>query len=136
MKYKKNRDFYDALHTQKEKPTYLEYIIAVGIQNHDALIEMVMLHSAGGIQYRQWRLSFGLESVIRSPVIQIVTKTGDQETQYLEIRHEPFHFSSFEHCKHGLGYIQGMSPVMVLYWSVILLHAQHPTTKNLREIQY
>lgn len=54
------------------KPTYLEYIIAVRVEDHDALVEMVMFHCTRGIQNRERRFCFCLKRIVRPSVIEIV----------------------------------------------------------------
>lgn len=52
--------------------THLENIIAFTIQNHDALVKMVMFHRGRRIQNRQWTLSFRLERVIRPSMVEVM----------------------------------------------------------------
>lgn len=62
---------------------HLEYVVALGIEYHNTLIEMMMLHGAGGVEYSQWGLSFGLECIVGAAMIQIVAQAGHQQAQYL-----------------------------------------------------
>lgn len=116
------------------KPTYLEYIIAVCIENHDALIEMVVFHGTGRVQYGQRRLGLGLEGVVGTPVVQIVTETRHQQSQHLQVAHEPLHLARFEHGEHRLGHVQGVPPIVVLHRAVVFFHAEDPPTEDLRGI--
>jgi hypothetical protein len=88
---------------------------------------MVMLHRTRRVQYRQRALRFRLERIVRAPMVQIVTQAGHQQAEYLQIGHEPFHFASFEHCKHRLCHVQCVSPIMVFDRSIILPNAQYPS---------
>ena len=38
-----------------------------------------------------------------------------------------------DHDKHALGYVEGMSPVMVGHSAVVLPHSQEPATQDLRD---
>lgn len=78
------------------KPTYLKNIIAVCIQYHNALIEMMVFHSAGRVQNCQRRLCLSLKSVISTSVIQIVAKTSHEKPQHLQIVHKPETHNNFE----------------------------------------
>lgn len=64
--------------------SYLEYVIPLGAQNHDTLVKMVMLHCWRGVEDGQRRLHFGLESIVGSAVVQIMTKAGHQKPKYLK----------------------------------------------------
>lgn len=113
------------------KPTYLENIIAVRVEDHDALVEVVMFHRAGGVQNREWRFRLRLKRIVRPSVVQVVAKTRHQQPQNLEVAHEPLHFPRFEHREHGLGHVESVSPVVVFDRTVVLPHAQNPATKHL-----
>jgi hypothetical protein len=51
----------------------LKNVVAFGLQNHDALIEMMMLESRRRVKLGQWRIDFRLEGVVRAAMIEIVT---------------------------------------------------------------
>lgn len=52
--------------------TYLKDIIALTIQNHDTLIEMVMLHRRSRVKNCERTLSLRLKRVIRASMVQVV----------------------------------------------------------------
>lgn len=52
--------------------TYLKDIIALTIQNHDTLIEMVMLHCRSRVKNCERTLSLRLKRVICASMVQIV----------------------------------------------------------------
>lgn len=115
------------------KPTYLENIIAVCVEYHDALVEMMVFHGARGVEDCKGRLGLRLEGVVRSSMIQIVAKTSDQKTQHFQIAHEPLHFPRLEHGEHRLSHIQSVSPIVVLYWTIILLNTKNPSAQHLHK---
>lgn len=118
------------IHTTK--PTYLEYIIAVCIEDHDALIKVVMFHGTRGVQNGQRRLGFRLEGVVRASVVQVVAQTSHEKSQHLEVAHEALHLPGFEHGEHGLGDVECVSPVVVFDRAIVFLHAEDPSTEDLR----
>lgn len=62
----------------------LENIVALRAEDHDALIKMVMLHGRGRIQNGQRRLHLGLEGVVGTSVVQVVTEACHEQAQYLK----------------------------------------------------
>lgn len=62
----------------------------------------MMFHRAGRVKDRQWRFGFRLERVVSAAVVQIVTKTGNQKPENLQIGHELFHLAGLQHRKHRL----------------------------------
>jgi hypothetical protein len=63
---------------------YLEYVISLAVQYHHTLVEVVMFHCAGGVQYGERRLRLGLKGVVGTPVIQVVTQTCHKQTKDLQ----------------------------------------------------
>ena len=63
---------------------YLEYVVALAVEDHDALVEVVVLHGAGGVQHRQRAVAFRLERVVGAAVIQVVRQAGNHQTQHLK----------------------------------------------------
>jgi hypothetical protein len=51
---------------------YLEYVVAFAVEDHDALVKVVVLHGARRVQNRQRAFCLGLEGIIGAPVIQVV----------------------------------------------------------------
>lgn len=84
---------------------YLKYIISLRIENHYALIEVMVLHRASGVQNGQRGLRFGLECIVGATMIQVMAQTGHQQTQNLQICHKALHLSSFKHGEHRLGHV-------------------------------
>ncbi len=105
---------------------YLKDIVPLRAQDHDTLVEMMVLHCGGRVEDGQGRLDLGLESVIGSSVIQIVTKTSHQEAKDLEIHHEPVHLASLEHGEHGLADVERVPPIVIAHGAVVLLDAEDP----------
>ena len=67
----------------------------------------------------------------RKPILMVFSCTGNKIHSYKSIN--GYCKSSYiEHCKHGLCYIEGVSPVMICDGSVILLHATRPPTYHLQ----
>lgn len=55
-------------------PAYLENIIAFRVENHDALVEMVVLHCACCVEDRKGTVRFQLESIVGSSVVEIMAE--------------------------------------------------------------
>lgn len=87
------------------KPTYLENVIAVCVEYHNALVEVVVLHGTRAVKNSQGRFSLSLEGIIRAPMVQVVTETGHEQPQDLQVVHKPFHLARLEHGEHRLCYI-------------------------------
>lgn len=111
--------------------SHLKYIIPFRAQYHDALIEMMMFHGAGRVQNGQWASCFCLKWIVCTTMVKIMTQTCYKQSKYFQLSHKSLHFSGFHHCKHGLGDIECMSPIMVFNRTVIFLNAQYPTAQHL-----
>lgn len=74
----------------------LKNIIAFGLKNHDTLIEMMMFQRRRRVQLRQRGIDFRLKGVVRSSMIEIVTETGNQQANCLEITHMNTHTTGLE----------------------------------------
>lgn len=61
------------------KPTYLENVIAVCVEYHNALVEVVVLHGTRAVKNSQGRFSLSLEGIIRAPMVQVVTEAGHEQ---------------------------------------------------------
>lgn len=83
----------------------LQQIVALGLQDHDALVEMVMLQCRRGVEFRQGRVDFRLEGVVRATMVQIVTQAGDEETDLFDVAHV---------CVHPTGLVEGAARVQKL----------------------
>jgi len=82
------RGQYRVLHQLHHRPVVLrrqrlEYVVAVAVQDHHALVEVMVFHRAGRVQDGQRRLGLRLERVVRAPVIEIVTQARHQQSQDL-----------------------------------------------------
>lgn len=113
--------------------THLEDVVPLRVENHHALVKVMMLHCTRGVQNRQRAVRLALERVVRAPVVQIVAQAGHQQPQDLQIRHEAFHLTRFHHREHGLSYVERVAPVVVLDRTVVLPHAQNPPAEDLQE---
>ena len=60
-----------------------------------------------------------------------MAETSYKKTKDLKVIHEPVHLASLEHGEHGLAHVESVSPVVILDRSVVLLHAESPSTYNL-----
>lgn len=61
----------------------LEYVVAVAVQDHYALVEVMVFHRAGRVQYGQRRFGLRLERVVRAPVIEVVAQARHQQSEDL-----------------------------------------------------
>ena len=96
----------------------LKDVVAVRVQDHHALVEVVVLHRARRVEDGEGRFGFCLEGVVRAAVVEVVAETGDQEAHYLDVRHELLHLAGFQHREHRLADVERVTPVVVLYRSV------------------
>ena len=55
-----------------------------------------------------------------------MAQTSNKKTKHLHVLHEPLHLPGLEDGEHGLAHVQGVAPVVVLDWAVVLLHAERP----------
>ncbi len=65
---------------------YLENVVSFGAEDHDALVEVMMLHGRGGIKQSQGGVHLGLKGVIRAPVVQVMAEARNQKSENLEKR--------------------------------------------------
>ena len=70
-------------------PAHLGHIrqdlIAVAVEQHDALVEVVVLHGGGGVQPGQTVAGLDLVAVVGSPVVEVMTEAGDHHGQTLNL---------------------------------------------------
>jgi hypothetical protein len=66
---------------------YLEYVVPFAVENHDALVKMVVLHGTGLVQNGERGLCLCLKGVVGPSVIQIVAETGHKQPQDLNSPH-------------------------------------------------
>ena len=64
-----------------------------------------------------------------------MTEAGHEEPEHLEVVHEPVHLPGLEHGEHGLTDVEGVPPVVVFDWPVILFDAQSPSADNLEKTE-
>ena len=57
---------------------YLENVVSFAVEDHDALVKMMVLHGAGSVKDGKRRFRFCLEGIVRPSVVQIVAETGDK----------------------------------------------------------
>ena len=62
---------------------YLEEVVPLRVEDHDALVEVVMLHGARGIEDSQGRVRFGLECIVGATMVQVMAEARHQQTQDL-----------------------------------------------------
>lgn len=63
---------------------YLEEVVSLRVEDHDALVEVVVLHGARGIEDSQGWVGFRLECIICATVVQIMAEACHQQTQDLK----------------------------------------------------
>ena len=72
-----------------------------------------------------------LVGVIGAPVVQVMTETGNQQTEHLQVVSEPVHLAGLQHREHGLADIESVPPVVVFHWTIVLLDTESPAANNL-----
>ena len=68
-----------------------------------------------------------------------MTETRHQQTEHLQVVSEPVHLARLQHGEHGLADVEGVPPVVVLDWAIVLLDTESPPADNLPQsevIQY
>ena len=70
--------------------TYLREVgqdlVALGVEYHEALVEVVVLHRGGGVEARQRRARLDLEGVVGAAVVQVVAEARDHQRQALDLQ--------------------------------------------------
>ena len=66
-------------------------------------------------------------------MVQVVTETGNQEAEHLQVVREPVHLAGLQHREHRLANIESVPPVVVFDWTIVLLDTESPATDNLAE---
>lgn len=56
----------------------LEYVVSLGVEYHNTLIEVVVLHGAGRVKDRQWRVRLYHERIVRPSMVEIMTELHDK----------------------------------------------------------
>lgn len=116
--------------------TDLKDVIPLRVQNHHALIEMMVLHRAGRVQNRQRTVGLRLERIVCAAMVQIVTQARHQQAQNLQIRDEPLHFARLHHGKHRLRDVQRVPPVVIFERPIVLSDAENPAAEDLGKRQW
>ena len=62
----------------------LKDVVALRAEDHDALVEVVVLHGGGGVEDGEGRVHLGLEGVVGAAVVQVVAQARHQQAEYLE----------------------------------------------------
>ena len=60
-------------------------LVPLGVEYHEALVEVVVLHRRGGVEPRQRRARLDLEGVVGAAVVQIVAEAGDHQRETLDL---------------------------------------------------
>ena len=63
---------------------YLEDVVPLGAENHDALVEMVVLHRRRRVEEGQRRVHLRLERVVRAAMVEIVAEARHEEAEDLK----------------------------------------------------
>lgn len=93
----------------------------------------MVFHRTGAVENGQWTVGFRLKGIVRATMVQVMAETGDEQTEDFQVVHKPFHLPRFHHCKHCLGHVESMAPVVILHRPIVLLDAQYPAAKDLRK---
>lgn len=76
-------------HPEHARVLFRRYIrqelIAGRVQDHQALIEMVVFHRGRRVQLGERRRRFDLERIVGTSVVQVVTEAGDHQRQTLDL---------------------------------------------------
>ena len=64
----------------------MEDVVSLAGEDHDALVEVVVLHGGGGVEDGERRVHLGLEGVVGAAVVQVVAQARHQQPEYLEER--------------------------------------------------
>ena len=64
----------------------LKDVVALRAEDHDALVEVVVLHGGGGVEDGERRVHLGLEGVVGAAVVQVVAQARHQQAEDLEGR--------------------------------------------------
>ena len=67
-------------------PSSLEDVVALRAEDHDALVEVVVLHGGGGVEDGERRVHLGLEGVVGAAVVQVVAQARHQQPEDLQQR--------------------------------------------------
>ena len=62
----------------------LKDVVALRAEDHDALVEVVVLHGGGGVEDGERRVHLGLEGVVGATVVQVVAQARHQQPEDLE----------------------------------------------------
>lgn len=60
-------------------------LVPLGVEYHEALVKVVVLHRRGGVEPRQRRAGLYLEGVVGAAVVQIVAEASDHQRETLDL---------------------------------------------------
>ena len=105
-----------------------DYVMPGRIQNHDTVIEVMLLHGAhSAVELRESRMGFGLEEIVGAAVVEIVRQTAHDQSQLLYILQVFGDLGRvLEYGEHTLSHVERVAPVVVLDVSVVFAHSQQP----------
>ena len=61
-------------------------LVSLGVEDHDRLVKVVVLHGRGGVEFGQAGAGLDLEGVVGAPVVQVVAQAGDDQRQALKLQ--------------------------------------------------
>ena len=64
--------------------TNLKDVVALGVEDHDTLVEVVVLHRRRGVEDGQRGLDLRLEGVVGAAVVQVVAEASHQQPEDLK----------------------------------------------------
>ena len=63
-----------------------EDLVSLGVEYHEALVEVVVLHRRGRVELGQARARLDLEGVVRAPVVEVVAQAGNHQGEALHLQ--------------------------------------------------
>ena len=74
----------------------LKDVVALRAEDHDTLVEVVVLHGGGGVEDGERRVHLGLEGVVGAAVVQVVAQARHQQAKDLQAGDEGYSQHSVE----------------------------------------
>ncbi len=125
-------------------------LVALRVQDHEALVEVVVLHRRRRVQLRQLRSGFDLERIVGPAMVQIVTEASYDQRQDFHLHNKSYsdpsgtglqgvatNLSEFlppvsrgHGGEHHLCDVKGMAPVVIRNRSVIFPDADEPPAED------
>ena len=88
-------------------------------EEHEALVEVVVLHGGGGVESGQVVAALDLEAVVGSSVVKIMTETSYHQRQTLQLPQLLPPGGVGDDGEHELTHIESVSPIMIGNTSVV-----------------